>query len=81
MTPLVSVVVPAYRCEKTVEKSIRSALRQSLREVEVIVVDDCSDDGTAQILDRLQTEDARVRVIALSENGGVGPKIMFLMCA
>lgn len=71
MTPLVSVVVPAYRCEKTVEKSIRSALRQSLREIEVIVVDDCSDDGTAQILDRLQTEDARVRVIALSENGGV----------
>ena len=71
MTPLVSVIVPAYRCEKTVEKSIRSALRQSLREIEVIVVDDGSDDGTLPILERLQAEDARVQVIALSENGGV----------
>ena len=71
MTPLVSVIVPAYRCEKTVEKSIRSALRQSLREIEVIVVDDGSDDGTLPILERLQAEDARVQVIALSENDGV----------
>ena len=71
MTPLVSVIVPAYRCERTVESSIRSALSQSLREIEVIVVDDGSDDGTAQILDRLRAEDARVRVITLSENGGV----------
>ena len=71
MTPRVSVIVPAYRCEKTVEQSVRSALLQSLREIEVIVVDDASDDGTPAILARLQKEDARVRVITLSENKGV----------
>lgn len=71
MTPRVSVIVPAYRCERTVEQSIRSALLQSVSEIEVIVVDDGSDDGTLSILDRLQKEDARVRIIALSENGGV----------
>lgn len=71
MTPRVSVVVPAYRCEKTVEESIRSALAQTVRDIEVIAVDDGSDDGTPDILKRLQNEDARVRVILLSENGGV----------
>ena len=71
MTPRVSVIVPAYRCEKTVEESIRSALSQTVREIEVIVADDGSDDSTPAILSRLSEEDARVRVITLSENGGV----------
>ena len=71
MSPRVSVVIPAYRCEKTAEESIRSALRQTVRDIEVIAVDDGSDDGTPEILARLQKEDARVRVITLLKNGGV----------
>lgn len=71
MTPLVSVIIPAYRCEATVEQTVRSALNQTVRDLEVIAVDDASDDGTAEILERLQTEDARVRVITLPKNGGV----------
>jgi teichuronic acid biosynthesis glycosyltransferase TuaG len=71
MTPRVSVVVPAYRCAKTVEEAVRSALNGTLREIEVIAVDDGSGDDTPETLERLRTEDARVRVIALSENAGV----------
>jgi teichuronic acid biosynthesis glycosyltransferase TuaG len=71
MNPRVSVIVPAYRCERTVEESIRSALAQTIREIEVIAVDDGSDDGTPAILARLQAEDSRVRVITLPANGGV----------
>lgn len=71
MTPRVSVITPAYRCEKTVESSIRSALSETFGEIEVIVADDASDDGTAEILKRLQNEDARIRVITLPQNGGV----------
>ena len=71
MTPRVSVIMPAYRCEKTVEESVRSALSQTLHEIEVIVADDGSDDGTSAILSRLSEEDARVRVVTLPENGGV----------
>lgn len=71
MSAGISVIIPAYRCERTVEQSVRSALNQTVRDLEVIVIDDASDDGTAEILARLQTEDARVRVITLSENGGV----------
>ena len=71
MTPRVSVIIPAYRCEATVEQSVRSALDQTVREIEVVVVDDASGDGTAAILKRLSEENARVRVVTLSENGGV----------
>jgi len=71
MTPRVSVIMPAYRCKRTVEESVRSALSQTLREIEVIVTDDGSDDGTPAILSRLAKEDARVRVVTLPENGGV----------
>ncbi len=71
MTPRVSVIVPAYRAEHTVEAAVRSALNGTVRDVEVIAVDDGSDDGTARILQSLAQEDARVRVIALSQNGGV----------
>ena len=71
MDPRVSVIVPAYRCERTVEKSIRSALSGTVRDMEVIVADDASDDGTPDILRALAAEDVRVRVITLPENKGV----------
>ena len=71
MTPKVSVIVPAYRCKNTIEQSVRSALSGTTAEIEVIVVNDASDDGTAAILDALQREDARVRTVTLSKNGGV----------
>ncbi len=70
MTPKVSVIVPAYRCEATIEQSVRSALSGTVADIEVVAVNDASDDDTAAILDALMREDARVRVITLAENGG-----------
>ena len=71
MTPKISVIIPAYRCEATVEQSVRSALAQTFSDIEVLVADDGSDDGTPEILKRLSEEDARIRVLTLPENGGV----------
>ena len=71
MTPRISVIIPAYRCEATAEQSVRSALAQSVTDIEVLVVDDGSDDGTPAVLARLSEADARVRVLTLPENGGV----------
>ena len=71
MTARVSVVVPAYRCERTVEDAVRSALNGTVRDIEVIVVNDGSDDGTAAVLERLAAADTRVRVLSLEQNGGV----------
>ncbi len=48
MTPLVSICVPAFRHESTIEAALESALGQTLADIEVIVVDDCSDDATVE---------------------------------
>jgi len=68
---LVSVVVPAFNVGPYILRCINSILTQTHRAVELIVVDDCSSDDTAAILDRKAGEDGRLRVIHLSENGGV----------
>jgi glycosyltransferase involved in cell wall biosynthesis len=68
--PTVSVVVAAWNAEATLERAVRSALGQTLREVEVIVVDDASADGTAGLAARLAEEDPRVRLVRLGRNGG-----------
>ncbi len=70
MSPLVSVIIPAYCCEKTLESSVRSALLGTVRDIEVIVADDASTDGTAAAAQRLSKEDPRVSLIRLPKNGG-----------
>lgn len=69
-TPVVSVIVPAYQAEKTLEKCVRSILTQRFRDVEILLVDDGSRDGTAALCDRLAGEDSRIRVFH-RENSGV----------
>ncbi len=67
---MVSVVVPAFNSQQTLEGCVQSILTQSFRDLEVIIVDDGSTDDTPAISDGLQKADARVVVIH-KENGGV----------
>lgn len=69
MTPLVSVIIPTYRCAKTIEQSVRSALSQTVSEIEVIAVDDMSGDETVDVLRAIEKEDPRLKVIELTEPG------------
>jgi len=68
--PCVSVIVPAYNSEGTLDETLGSVRAQSYRLLEIIVIDDGSTDGTAAIAERHADEDARVRLIRKS-NGGV----------
>ena len=46
----VSIIIPAYNSEKTIEKAIRSALQQTYSDFEIIIVDDASTDKTKKII-------------------------------
>lgn len=50
----VSVVIPCYRCAKTIKRAVHSVWTQTLKPKEIILVDDCSDDSTLESLLALQ---------------------------
>lgn len=66
--PLVSVVIPVFNREKTVGRAVSSVLNQSYKNLELIVVDDCSDDNSLEVIREFQDE--RIKVIALKRNSG-----------
>lgn len=72
MDPLVSVVMPTYNAELFIYKTINSVLNQTYKNFELIVVDDCSLDGTADIVKRFLGYSNKVRFLCTSENSG-GP--------
>ena len=70
MRPLISMIVPVYNGENFIEKCIKSILDQSLKELQIIIVNDGSNDNTAAVLEKYESSDPRVKIIT-QENGGV----------
>ena len=70
MNPKVSVIVPIYGVEKYLRQCVDSILAQTLKEIEVILVDDGSPDGCPAIVDEYAAKDSRV-VAVHQENSGV----------
>ena len=69
--PDVSIIVPAYNAASTLARAVESALSQEGAQIEVIVIDDCSQDGTRDVARALQAQDERVKLIEKSVNGGI----------
>jgi glycosyltransferase involved in cell wall biosynthesis len=67
---LVSVVIPAFNASRFIAESINSARAQSHQDLDIVIVDDGSTDDTAEIIERLASADARVRLVR-SEHRGV----------
>ena len=72
MTPKVSIIMPAHNANEYIPLAIRSALGQTLREIELIVIDDASSDDTALVAVAAAQGDQRFRLIRLATNGGPG---------
>ncbi|MEH2174733.1 glycosyltransferase family 2 protein [Nostoc sp.] len=68
MNPKVSVIIPAYNTETYIEKAIESALKQTLTDIEVIMVDDGSSDKTVEVAKSFT--DLRLKVIVNQQNVG-----------
>nr|WP_194191072.1 glycosyltransferase [Clostridium chrysemydis] len=69
--PKVSVVVPIYNVENYLDKCINSIINQSLKDIEIILVDDGSTDNSLKIIEDFKKRDNRIKVIQ-KKNGGQG---------
>ena len=63
MDELVSVIINVYNCKAYLPKTLDSVREQSYRNLEVILVDDCSTDGSGEFCDEYCKQDGRFRVI------------------
>ena len=68
--PLVSVIIPAYNAERFIEKTLNSVLSQTYKNIEVLVVDDGSQDRTAEIVRSIAAQNQRV-ILLQQPNSGV----------
>lgn len=68
---MVSVVMPAYNIAPYVEQAAKSVLSQSMRDLELLIVNDASTDETAKLANAIAAQDARVRVLTNESNSGV----------
>ena len=68
--PLVSIVTPAYNCANKIEETINTVLQQSYRNWELLIVDDCSKDDTATVVEEWIKKDARIKLFRQEKNGG-----------
>ena len=66
----VSIIIPIYNCEKYLKECIESILMQTLKKIEVILIDDGSTDNSLKICKLFQSKDPRIKVIH-QENVGV----------
>lgn len=66
----ISVLVAVYNAERFLRECLDSLLRQTLKDIQVICIDDASTDGSLRLLREYAAEDERVEVIALSRNAG-----------
>jgi glycosyltransferase involved in cell wall biosynthesis len=74
MNDLISVIMPVYNVENYLAQSIESVLNQDHRELELILIDDGSTDGSGSICDAYAAEDHRVKLIHQKNGGAASAK-------
>lgn len=70
--PLLSVIIPVYNAEKFLEESVNSVRSQTLKDLEILLVNDCSTDHSGDVARQLAKEDSRIKVFDMPENRGPG---------
>ncbi|WP_407027350.1 glycosyltransferase family 2 protein, partial [Neisseria meningitidis] len=75
LQPLVSVLICAYNVEKYFAQSLAAVVNQTWRNLDILIVDDGSTDGTLAIAQRFQEQDGRIRILAQPRNSGLIPSL------
>ena len=81
MSPLVSVIIPAFNAAPTIARAIGSARAQTLTDIEILVIDDGSQDSTAELADAAASIDDRLRVFRQPNAGVAGARATGLAVA
>ena len=68
----VSIIIPVYNTSEYLHQCLDSAVNQTLKEIEIIVIDDASTDNSLEIIRQYERQNDRIRVIAFEENRGNG---------
>ena len=68
----ISIIIPVYNVEKYIAECLDSCINQTLYEIEIICVDDCSPDNSILILEQMALKDSRIRIIRHNVNKGLG---------
>lgn len=71
MTPKISLIIPVYNVEKYLKKCLESAVNQTLRDIEIIIINDGSTDKSLKICEEYAKKDTRI-VLCTQENSGLG---------
>lgn len=71
VSPFFSIIIPAYNAEGVLPTMLDSIIAQSYVDFEVIIIDDCSSDGTVKIIKKYCQRDIRIRYLQRERNGGV----------
>ncbi len=66
-----SSIIPVYNGEKFIKKCIKSILNQSIKNLEIIIIDDCSTDNTLSIINNLIKTDSRIKLYCNDSNQGI----------
>lgn len=77
--PLVSVLMAVYNGAPYLEEAVQSILNQTYRNIELLVVNDCSQDDSLVILERMQRSDKRVHIINNVQNSGLAASLKVAM--
>ena len=67
---LVSIITPVYKCEKLISETIECVLNQSYENWELLLIDDCSPDNSAKIINSYAKKDNRIKYYKLDKNSG-----------
>lgn len=70
--PKVSVIIPVYRVEEQLPACLDRIVNQTLKDIEIICVNDCSPDNCSEILQNYAQKDCRIKIINFKENKGAG---------
>ncbi len=70
MSPFISIIIPTYNVESYIARCLDSCINQTLRDIEIIIVDDCGSDDSIAIAQRYADRDSRIRIIHNEKNLG-----------